>query len=299
LRLRPLSEIGFHDDGETHEYVRVSIAPRWSTAEVHAAVQAIDGTQDEVELMAGSLSFATPQELCGLRALVEHAAMHAERVSFDCPGDDQANRYLARMDFYSDLPPNVVLTRTVPMLRRNDRRQQLVELRRVACADDVEALMDRVAKVAEGHFGKGTTATACATALGAATENVIDHAQSPVGAWVAAQRYRRTGLELAVVDLGLGIPTTLGRNPVHAGLSDLDAVELALEDRVTSTGQDGRGAGLAELRTAVRQAGNSTLVIRSGRAHLTISQRGSEIQVQRFTPSPAVPGTWIAIRLQP
>lgn len=276
---------------------RVSIAPRSSGAEVHEAIHAIDGAHGEIALMAGSLTFATPQELCGLRALIEHAAIHADLVFFDCPVDDQVNRYLTRLDFYAGLPEQVVLSRPTPTVRRWDRRNQLLELRRVACSEEVETLMDRVATVAEGQFGKGTTSTACATALGAATENVMDHSDSPVGAWVAAQRYRRTGLELAVVDLGRGIPSTMARN--YPGLTDLEALETALEDGVTSTGEEGRGAGLAELIAAVEQAGNSTLVVRSGRAHLTISRSRNVTQVQRSTPACPVPGTWIAIRLQP
>ncbi len=276
---------------------RVSIAPRSSGAEVHAAIHAIDGGHSEVALMAGSLRFATPHEVCGLRALIEHAALHADLVFFDSPVDDQVNRYLTRMDFYADLPGQVVLSRPAPTVRRWDRRNQLVELRRVACCEDVEILIDRVANVAEGQFGKGTSSTACATALGAATENVMDHSESPVGAWVAAQRYRRTGLELAVVDLGRGIPSTMALT--YADLTDLEALEKALEDGVTCTGEAGRGAGLAELVAAVEQAGNSTLTVRSGRGHLTISRSGNATQVQRSTPSCLVPGTWIAIRLQP
>jgi len=277
----------------------VSIAPRSSGAEVHEAIHEIDGSQGDVALLAASLSFATPREVCGLRALVEHAATHADYVLFDCPSDDLVNRYLARMDFYADLPANVALSRAAPKVRRHDQRRQLVELTRVHTIEDVERLMDRIARVAEGQFGKGTMATACATALGAATENVIDHAQSSLGAFVAAQRYRRTGLELAVVDLGLGIPATLARNPAHAGLDDLATVEAALRDGVTSTDEDGRGAGLYELATAVGQAGNSTLVVRSGRAHVTISRRRNTTQVQRSKPGCPVPGTWIAISVQP
>jgi hypothetical protein len=267
-------------------------------ADVPAWVNAIDRRLDEVQVMAGSLTFTTPADLCGLRALLDHAARHAATVHVDCPTSGQVNRYLTRMNFYADLPDNVILSRPVPQVRRMNRKERLVELSRISCGDDVEPFIERAWEVTKGHLGSVPLATACATALGAATENVLDHARSPIGALVAAQRYN-DGLELAVVDLGLGIPTTLRREATYAGLSDLEAVERALDDGVTSTGEGGRGAGLYELVSAVGRAGSSTLVIRSGRAHLTASVRSGIPSTQRTIPSSPVPGTWISVRLQP
>ena len=41
--------------------------------------------------MAASLTFATPLDICSLRALVEHAALHAEVVFMDGPTDPDVN----------------------------------------------------------------------------------------------------------------------------------------------------------------------------------------------------------------
>src|SRR6266704_639938 len=203
----------------------VSVPPRSSGAEIHAAIEAINGQQGEIRLMAGSLDFATPREVCGLRALLEHAAAHADQVIFDCPARGDVHGYLARVDFYEALPANVKLSRDPPILRRRDRRKRLLELVRLQTSDDVERLMDRLQDVARAQLGPGTVAKVCTTAIGASTDNVVEHARSPIGALVAAQRYQSTGLELAVVDLGHGIPTTLARNPDHRGLTDLAALE--------------------------------------------------------------------------
>lgn len=276
----------------------VSVPPRAAGMDIPLWINAIDGPRGEVHLMAGSLAFTTPMELCGLRALVDHAARHANTVNFACPTSRDVHRYLARMNFYADLSENVILSEPIPQLRRQNRKTRLVELSRIRCGDDVQDFIGRVWEITKGQLGAGPMAKACATALGAATENVLDHASSPIGALVAAQRYR-DGLELAVVDIGLGIPTTLRRRSEYSALSDLEAVQLALEDNVTSTGEPGRGAGLPELIDAVGHAGNSTLVIRSGRAHLTASVRTAKRETQLLTPSSPVPGTWISVRLQP
>ena len=276
----------------------VSVPPRSAAGEIHVAIAALEEPQEAVRLMAGSLTFATPREICGLRALVDHAAMSAEVVEFDCPANAEVHRYLERVDFYEDLPDNVELSLSRPNLRRRNQESHLVELIRIRSTDDVEELMTRVSRVAKAEVGHGNVARAFATAIGAATENVVEHAASPIGALVAAQRYQTRGLELAVVDLGDGIPTTLARNPSHRGLVDLKAVERSLEDGVSSVEEEGRGTGLWELVEAVGRGDNSTLGIASGRADLTLSWDAGRPGRYATTPAHVIRGTWIWVRLE-
>lgn len=276
----------------------VSVPPRSSGAEIHHAILNLGETQDEVHLLAGSALFLTPREICGLRALIEWAARVAGRVVFHSPVSADLHRYLARVNFYAELPENVEITQPVPALRRRDRRERLVELVRIRTAQDVEALFGRVSDVARGQFGAGSAAArACATAVAAATENAIEHALSPIGALVSAQRYQGTGLELAVVDLGRGIPTTLRQNPRHSDLSDLDAVENALEDGVSSVQERGRGGGLAELVRDVGRVGQASLRLSSGDAELALGWGNGLASFNRSIPASHVRGTWIAVRL--
>lgn len=248
--------------------------------------------------MAASMSFATPGEICGLRALVDYAAERADQVTFECPSAADIHAYLARMDFYAQLPANVVLSRPAPTIRRRDRRTKLIELVRIRTSDDVEALMARVHRVAKSHLGTGLAAAACAVAVGEAAANVLDHAGTPEGALVAAQRYESTGLELAVVDLGDGIPTTLARNPAHRGLPDVDAVERSLNEGVSGIDEPGRGAGLADVVRAVGRAGSAALRIGSGRAQLSVGWTNGRQRRSRIVPGCSVPGTWIALTLE-
>jgi anti-sigma regulatory factor (Ser/Thr protein kinase) len=277
----------------------VSIPPRSSGAELHAAIADLTANPaDEVRLMSGSLQFVTPREVCGLRALLDHAAANAAHVYFDCPADPNVHAYLERIDFYKDLPENVTLSRPVRPSRRRDRWERLIELLSIHTSEDVARLSSRVSAVAAAQLGSGPVAAALATGIAAATENVIDHANSPIGALIAAQRYEGKGLELAVVDLGAGIPTTLGRNPDHMGLRDLEAVERALEDGVSSTGEAGRGAGLPDFVNRVSRGGNATLGIASGCADLRLSWQAGRHTQNATTPMHPVPGTWIWLRLR-
>jgi hypothetical protein len=276
----------------------VSVPPRSSGAELHAAIAALADHQPEVRLMASSMSFATPGEICGLRALVDHAAARADTVIFDCPASADVHGYLARMNFYAGLRENVVLSRAAPPLRRRDRRTKLIELVRIRTADDVMRLMHRVHEVADAHLGTGLAAKACAIALGEVTANVLDHAGTPDGALVAAQRYKSTGLELAIVDLGVGIPTTLARNPAHRGLPDIDALERSLRDGVSGIEEPGRGAGLADLVKAVGRAGTASFRLGSGRGQLSVGWTNNRQRRNRIVPGVAIPGTWITLTLE-
>lgn len=277
----------------------VSVPPRSSGTELHIAVSEIaTGLYDATRIMAGSMEFATPLNLCGLRAVLEFAAMNLDEVLFDCPNDVNVYNYIERMALFKDLPENVTLSRARPSLNINVR-ETLIELTRVGDPDSVEHILEAVQKAAYHEFGRNRVAKACGTAIAAAAENVLDHAQSPVSAFVAAQRYKDGGLELACVDLGLGIPTTLRRRAEYSQLSDIEAIECALKDGVTSSsdGDAGRGAGLADLCKTVRSAGHSTLTIHSGHAYVTVGKSSQMAQVT--TPATAVIGTWIAVRLKP
>lgn len=277
----------------------VSVPPRSDGDLLHRTIAELDGCgEHEVSLMASSLRFATPREVCGLRAVLEHAAANTGRVYFDCPASDDIHRYLERMDFYRDLPTNVFLSRSRPRLRRRERGDRLIELCCVRTPADVERLDDRVAEIAEGQVGPGSVARAFVTAIGAAAENAVDHAESPIGALVSAQRYTAAGLELAVVDLGEGIPNTLARNPNHRGLTDIEAVELALEDHISRIAEAGHGAGLWEFIRDVSRGGDATVGIASGHADLRISWTGGIEKRNATTPRQPVPGTWIWVRLE-
>jgi anti-sigma regulatory factor (Ser/Thr protein kinase) len=277
----------------------ISVPPRLAAAHLQAAMDEIDGSKDEVHLMASGIKFAAPLDICALRTLIDHAAENACSVHLESPSDPSVHRYLERMNLYDDLPDNVTLSPDRPPIRRRALGKKLIELSRISCSEDVENLMDSIAEIAGDQFGRRSTiTTAVATAVGAAAENVVMHAASPTGALVAAQRYRGTGLELAVVDRGLGIPYTLAANPRHRGLSDLNAVERSLEDKVSSSTEEGRGAGLWELREAVAASRNATFAIASGRADLSLSWTNGVMRRNPSTPAKPISGTWIWIRLE-
>ncbi len=85
--------------------------------------------------------------------------------------------------------------------------------------------------------------------LGELIRNVLEHADSPHGAIVAAQYYQKTNtIRIGICDVGVGITKTIRQS--HHALDDLQALRLALTPGITGTTkreggtQQNAGAGL-------------------------------------------------------
>lgn len=64
--------------------------------------------------------------------------------------------------------------------------------------------------------------------------NVLEHAESPHGAFVAAQYYEKSNsLRIGIADVGIGIRRSIRRS--HPANDDLDAIRLALTPGITGT----------------------------------------------------------------
>lgn len=124
-------------------------------------------------------------------------------------------------------------------------------------------------------------------------ENVLHHADAPGGGYAAAQVYRKSGkFEVGIVDLGIGVPASLRKNPAYADISgDVAAVQTALELGVTSTPERNAGIGLFVTKLLLKGNGG-ILMVRSGTA--TVVAGASE---RTATTDVALPGTLVTIRV--
>lgn len=92
------------------------------------------------------------------------------------------------------------------------------------------------------------------------TDNVLVHAQSPVGGVIQVTAIRnRKKVEFVVGDAGVGIARSL--RATHREISsDVDALSQAIEEGVTRDAQVGQGNGLyGSYRIAVASAGNFSI----------------------------------------
>lgn len=121
--------------------------------------------------------------------------------------------------------------------------------------------------------------------------NAVQHSFSPIGAYGFIQFYEFAEAQrfiCVVADGGIGIRRSLEQNPdVRDRVSyDWDAIELAVRERVSGTGDKTRGIGLYGVAEDMRNPGRS-LIIHSGIGSLQITER-VETSARRTT---LFPGT--------
>ncbi len=110
--------------------------------------------------------------------------------------------------------------------------------------------------------------------------NALTHAVSPIDCLVAGQAFDGTGkVEIAILDLGIGIRGHLTRHPKYASVkTDREAIDKATQEGVTGTlpgklnmrNQPNSGAGLWELREYCHHGGGEMTIL-SGYDWLTYS----------------------------
>lgn len=125
-------------------------------------------------------------------------------------------------------------------------------------------------------------------------ENVVHHADTPLGGFGAAQGWPRSPsrqFEIGIVDLGVGVRASLAKNPLYADMDDdALAIDAALQPSVTSTPDRNAGIGLFVTSLLLAENGGY-MVVRSGHGRVL---RGAK--TERQTCDAYMPGTVVSLR---
>ena len=110
--------------------------------------------------------------------------------------------------------------------------------------------------------------------------NVLEHAETEIGAVLCAQYYKKTNrICIGIADTGLGIKTTITRS--HTAKTDLDAIRLALWPGITGTTpkpggtEQNAGAGLFFIK-AIADVNRDFFAIYSGSGFYKLLKKKSE-----------------------
>ncbi len=252
---------------------------------------------NHVSIEIAGLVFAHPVELCLLRQLTVEAARLARSVSVNMPTNPDVASYVQRMDAFACLPPNVTLA-SARSVKRNDLEDRLVEAFPIGSQTDVDRLATSIDKVAQARVEiPRPLKLGLVSAITEAASNVVEHAKSPSGGVAAAQYYSSRGsLQIAVVDVGLGIPTTLKTHPHLADLSDTELVKAAF-DLGTSRYASQRGAGLPGVVQKANRANRFILEVGSGNARVSIQTGVTGPTLNLLHRDLPIPGTWLQVTL--
>jgi anti-sigma regulatory factor (Ser/Thr protein kinase) len=204
------------------------------------------------------------------------------------PRSRSVSNYLQRMDLIRMLAgPGVAedFERNPPVGFRPCREFITRDECRLVALDLTDAL-------AESCETDSTARASIRICLDELAENVIHHANTPLGGFAVAQGWLRSSrFEIGIADLGVGIRGSLTENPDYADINDdLTAIRTALRPRVTATPERNSGIGLFITKLLLRENGG-ILLVRSGDGAVYAG-----VQERDATSLENFPGTLVALR---
>jgi len=129
-------------------------------------------------------------------------------------------------------------------------------------------------------------------------QNILEHSQSDKTAksyGFLSFMYSLDFIEIAVMDLGIGIPTSLGKSNSPEGSAE--AITLACQQNISAKKEQGRGLGLFFTKEKVTKM-KGEMRIRSGKANVVFNQFNNYYgETDHSTNTPFFKGTQIQLRL--
>lgn len=258
------------------------------------AIGTVPPGSTSVTIDATEMTFVSPLDLAGVAAWASGLRHDGHPVKFVIPADGDVSRYLVRMNLVDHLTDTgVTISAPAPSVRRADRADVLLEVRRIYDPETVDRFTEDAYELALLHTTSGSAAAA-ATIVAELLDNAITHANSPVGVYAAAQVHQRgRDVQLAVADAGMGIRSHLARNPGFRDLTAAQAIGAAIRPGVTGTSER-RGNGLPDLLNIACGFGGQ-LLLRSDDGYAEITAAPASRQ---FLTAGQVTGTWAWVRVR-
>jgi hypothetical protein len=258
------------------------------------SVLTLDADTGVAEIDLSRVSFVDAYALTGLACFVASADRDGLPVELVLPEHPDVRSWLSRMHLGAviDTFGVHVVGGVLPRVAERDRRDTLIELQRFHDSYGSDRLASFIWERLEGG-ADGEVVNQLFEAAGELGQNVVEHAGSPVGGFVAAQRYKAGAPEeriiVAVGDAGIGIRESL--RPRYGDMTDRQAITQAIRWNVSRVLEQGRGQGLPGVVDGVRGLGG-VVWIRSGAASRTITpRRAATVDVYRLQ------GTIVGARL--
>jgi hypothetical protein len=244
-----------------------------------------------LHLDLSNVTFIWPAAVTLLTTAVLRLRQAGFPVCITCPISDKVDGYLNRIDFYAlteveaDYPWN-----------RYSADGRFREVVQIQSEQEGDAVVNEVMTILSRNLsGVDAVHDASHYAFLEIVNNVFHHAHSPTHAIICAQSYQKLQqVELAVVDSGRGIPSSLGQNPrlTNRFSTAAEAIELAVQPRVTGRPDHNTGEGLFfTLEFIKANGGDACLHSQDGLYCI----RGGRVGVEA---APFWPGTCVGLRFR-
>ncbi len=247
--------------------------------------------RENVDVDLRDCAFLRPAAVlwCVVHPLLAHAKI--DRVRLLVPTNAGTCIYLKSLGLFRVLQQDGVDVDDRGVPERRDP-QVVLTLVNFRTEGDVERLANEALDALQrARLGAGNLHPIVSEIFAELALNAVQHSESRIGAYGFIQFYefeegRR--FVVGVADGGIGIRRSLERNPELRDrvTYDWDAIELAVRERVSGTGERRRGIGLYGVAEDMRKPGRN-LIIHSGIGQLQISEQ-LETDAHRV---PAFPGT--------
>jgi hypothetical protein len=242
----------------------------WDMLKSAAILRQNGGAVDLIDL--SDVRHMRPYGVAIVAAMAELSSLHGNPVTYLSPRDDQIRDHLARLGLPAIVgqhDPAMVAPRTTNLPIR------IQKTRSDTTGSEIAEMLVREL----GYDLPGGLEYQIAENIDEMVLNALTHAESEVGCVIVGQAFPQTSvLEVAILDLGITIPTHLGR-AVPGLPDDATAIVKAIEDGVTGTkdrnrfGEPNSGAGLYNL-TAHLEATGGEMAILSGSAVVWMNSLG-------------------------
>lgn len=238
------------------------------------------GSQHALEIDASQLGFVSPVDVAGTLALAHRAADLNIPTLFKTPYDPAVCRYLSAVGFFDLLPAHSKVRGSIPTTSSMPDYGAMLPVTRLTSTNQ-KMVCDTLGAVITDYYRKffpGVDAgLPVFRACGELISNAVEHGESHIGAFVAAQTHTgaTTGgiprMEFAVCDNGVGVLDSLRHNPKFEALADdAPALRAALRRGVSGAG-DHRGDGLYHVIRDTTIRGDVTFTMRSGGAEILVT----------------------------
>jgi len=242
----------------------------WEMLQSAASLRKNGGEVDLIDL--SDVRHMKPYGVAIVAAMAELSSLQGNPVTYLEPRDEQMRDHLTRLGLpaiVGQRDPTRVAPRTTNLPIRIEKTR----------SDNTGSEVAEMLVRELGYDLPGGLEYQIAENIDEMVLNALTHSESEVGCVIVGQAFPQTSvLEVAILDLGITIPTHLGR-AVPGLPDDATAIEKAIEDGVTGTkirnrfGEPNSGAGLNNLAEHLAATGGE-LAILSGSAIVWMNSLG-------------------------
>jgi hypothetical protein len=234
-------------------------------------------SEEKVEIDLRDCDFVRPPAALWCAVYLSLAAMRGTRGRLLVPGNMGVCMFLKSLGLFDVLTESDVAVddRDVPV--RDDPKAILPITRFRTTAEATDVTNRAFDRLQSANLGAGNLTSIVTELFAELALNAAQHSESEIGAFACIQFFEFASgprFTCTVADGGIGVRASLWRNESLRSrvLYDWDALELAVRERVSGTGDPHRGIGLYGVSEDIRRPGRS-LLLHSGVGSLEITEQ--------------------------